>query len=536
MHNSLRFPLIASVAVFAILMVCTPIVTEASPPPVWGELQPGEHAVGFKTIERYDYSRTFRCKHDIHGNPRDGERARPIQICIWYPAIADQDALPMVYSEYAFPTPENNDFFPLLSRMQETEIFGVLYPLLQNSYIYVNDILSLQFAAVRDASPATGRFPLIVYHSDIDASYCDNAILCEYLASHGFVVATTHSIGTALPYTEHTQRDLETIMRDREFAMAHLRDLPYVDPDHVGLLGNASGSLSSVLTRMRNTDIDAVAILSGWEYNDDYVTLAEENNYYDPACMRIPLLSIVPGELAPSDSDAVHAFHYAARYLGVIPGGTTRDVSIHNTFLSTLPDTANPDRPVGNPRYEATCKSALQFFTASLYDDPAALKSLQDRCNMPPDSEALLTMQCLYAVDAPPTEAEFVNAVNEEGGAVGREMYRKYCRDDTAEVFFRREIINAIGYQFLRDGNTVNASEMFHLSTEAFPTAAGSWLGLAYTHMNDEVYDSALVCLRKSLELIPADTAIAEERKPGLQGYIQGMIGRLQQPPEDDLH
>ncbi|MGH7456505.1 MAG: hypothetical protein ACRENG_34475, partial [bacterium] len=43
----------------------------------WGDLKPGAHAVGFKTEHKYDYSRTYKPKHDYDGKPVLEERARP---------------------------------------------------------------------------------------------------------------------------------------------------------------------------------------------------------------------------------------------------------------------------------------------------------------------------------------------------------------------------------------------------------------------------------------------------------------------------
>src|SRR5437868_5078086 len=46
----------------------------------------GPYAVGFKAVDQYDYSRTFGGDYDETGRVRTGERARPIQTSIWYPA------------------------------------------------------------------------------------------------------------------------------------------------------------------------------------------------------------------------------------------------------------------------------------------------------------------------------------------------------------------------------------------------------------------------------------------------------------------
>ena len=48
--------------------------------------KPGPHLVGLKVVEQYDYSRTYRSRTNDLGAPYQGERARPLQTLIWYPA------------------------------------------------------------------------------------------------------------------------------------------------------------------------------------------------------------------------------------------------------------------------------------------------------------------------------------------------------------------------------------------------------------------------------------------------------------------
>ena len=61
--------------------------------------KPGPHAVGLKVIEQYDYSRIYRSATDDLGKPYHGERARPLQILIWYPAN-ESSAKPMTVGDY----------------------------------------------------------------------------------------------------------------------------------------------------------------------------------------------------------------------------------------------------------------------------------------------------------------------------------------------------------------------------------------------------------------------------------------------------
>lgn len=52
--------------------------------------RPGPHSVGVRVIEQYDFSRGYRGSFDANtGKPFTGERARPIQTLVWYPAGND---------------------------------------------------------------------------------------------------------------------------------------------------------------------------------------------------------------------------------------------------------------------------------------------------------------------------------------------------------------------------------------------------------------------------------------------------------------
>ncbi len=187
---SMRFVIGMGVLTFA-LMLCAPALAPggaALASAVWGDLEPGPYAVGFMAVEKYDYSRSFEAKKDYFGTPVPGERGRPVQVCAWYPATAAEDDAHMVYGEYAFVYPKDKRLFGFLGSLQDREV-GVLHFMFNNDRGAVIDLQSEDMAAVRDAPVAVGRFPLILYAPHFNGSITENLILCEYLASHGFVVA-----------------------------------------------------------------------------------------------------------------------------------------------------------------------------------------------------------------------------------------------------------------------------------------------------------------------------------------------------------
>src|SRR5216110_3245617 len=87
-------------SVLAAILLALP--ASAAPPssPLWGNLTPGPHAVGFRLLERYDASRVYRALRDLDGRPRSGERGRPIAAAVWYPAEGSEKP-PMTFGDYA---------------------------------------------------------------------------------------------------------------------------------------------------------------------------------------------------------------------------------------------------------------------------------------------------------------------------------------------------------------------------------------------------------------------------------------------------
>src|SRR5882757_3688283 len=130
----------------------------------------GPYGVGLKVVEQYDFSRTWRSAVDAMGKPYVGERARPLQTVIWYPAeksgrkpMTVQDYSDLLATETSFDKPE-------LSPDSKQWIDG-MKPTLKDS-----------LWAVRDAKAVTVRFPLVIYAPSLTSMSWENADLCEYLA------------------------------------------------------------------------------------------------------------------------------------------------------------------------------------------------------------------------------------------------------------------------------------------------------------------------------------------------------------------
>jgi len=168
-----------------VLLAQTPAIAAPPSGPLFSfREEPGPYAVGLRVVEQYDYSRVFQPAFDEFGRPYRGERARPLQTLIWYPAQRTP-AKPMAFGDYM--------------SLSETETsFGDPKLLTSSGQWFIDGAkpaLHSVLWSVRDAPQVSGRFPVIIYAPSFTSWAWENADLCEYLASEGYVVIATPGMG-----------------------------------------------------------------------------------------------------------------------------------------------------------------------------------------------------------------------------------------------------------------------------------------------------------------------------------------------------
>lgn len=145
-----------------------------------------------------------------------------------------------------------------------------------------------QLWAVPEAKPENGHYPILVYvPSDSSVSW-ENADLCEYLASHGYVVLASPSEGVS---TRDMTDDLDGINAqadDISFLITYARSLPDTDPSEVALVSWSWGGISSLFASARDSRVDALVEMDGsMRY---YPGLVKRAGDVHPERMTIPLL------------------------------------------------------------------------------------------------------------------------------------------------------------------------------------------------------------------------------------------------------
>jgi len=375
------------------------------------------------------------------------------------------------------------------------------------------DIMSVNMTAIANAPVADGQFPLIIYCPNLMGSYSENALLCEYLAGHGYVVASTHSVGSRVGPPVTSQGDLETLLSDREFILANTRNLPFVDKNKLGVMGMGFGGLESLLMAMRNPDVDAVVSLQGIMIYSTNFEFIKQSPYYAIGNLSVPLLQIYSPGAENLDLSLIESLKYSTRYSARFKKIEDRDFSSYRLISSMVPgiDVENlADKKAG---YEIISHQVLEFFNAYLKKDDNSMKFLSKSVkDYGPDS-VILTMTFMPKQDLPPTDNQFMAIIQDKGVPAASEIYDRFKGQNPDHVFFQEAPFNALGYQYLQRNQVDDAVTIFRMNTEAYPRSCNVWDSYAdgLTAQGDSV--KVRESMMKALEVMPADSVIDAQTK-----------------------
>ncbi len=478
-------------------------------------LDAGQYAVGFTTIEKYDYSRTMRSPIDYFGDPLPGEIARPIQICIWYPAEADSSARKMVFGEYVFPNPEDTRLFDFLSRLQEREILR-LHNLLRMDGGLVLDILNAEVGSIRDASPAEGRFPVMLYYGDRGSGVAENMRLFEYLASHGIIVAALHSVGTTGQASEGIAQYLETAARDLEFAVAAIGGFAPADLSRLAVAGYSLGAQAAALTASRHWQVRALIMARPYASMRDFGYGLIENITFKSEGLTVPLLRISQWIESDYREALFSPTQYSDQTLLHLDQGTDEWL----TYYALLETMGNDSTVALNDRiavYESFCKAVRIFIESNLVNDQPVAAILETELAAYTDGPGLRFAEHLEAKPQRPNQEQFAHILQTRGVATAAEVCRQFDIPRPDYPLLPEGNFNQMGYRYLQQGDVTSALEIFGWCTRAYPGSANSWDSYADACMASGDTAAALASWKKSLEVLPYDSTTDQ----GIRDYIR---------------
>ncbi|MGG7604005.1 chlorophyllase/cutinase-like alpha/beta fold protein [Massilia sp. BKSP1R2A-1] len=439
---------------------------------------PGRHGVGFKVVQQYDYTRQYKTRVDMHtGEPTSGERARPMQALIWYPAA--RGGKPVTFRDYIATTLSEDDFTlgaPEAKRQLEARIAGQAgrrgEALLRE---YAKPML-----AVRDATPENGRFPVVIYAPGFSESAMENSDLCELLASHGYIVLATPSRG---PHTRTMSSDLDGLeaqAADIAWLIGHARTLPQADTEQTSVVGFSWGGLANVLAAAKDDRIKAIVSLDGSvrgtrEYVDGGKDAAK---YVTPGRVAIPMLFVgrrppTIEELNRADVDTRFSFlnemRWSDLYIAVMLPMKHMDFSSYNVRVDRKGNFGDYTRAEIALAHSWAARYVLRFLDAHIKKDPASLAFLN---NTPAANGApphmILTDVRRNGGNTAPTLENFVARLRSEGFERAIPVYQQFTAQ-SASFTLGPEKIYRWGSELASMERHAEAREIFRLGTHLHP-------------------------------------------------------------------
>ena len=475
-----------------LIMTSTAALAQSLTPP------PGPHPVGLHIVRQVDASRGPTPKVSMLENGKTPGPARPMQTLVWYPAQAS-DTAHVRYLDYLQSSITGDDFTISPAALASASKKWDKLPAAQASML-----------AVRDARAAPGSFPVVVYAPSFDAEAAENADLCEYLASHGYIVLASASRGAHSRGMTDDLEGVEAQAADIAWLAAYASTVPGADMSKLAYAGFSWGGLSNVFAASRSGRARALVSLDGSVRS--YPQLLTASGSVTPANTVVPMLSIGSrpesierlNEREKSTSISfLNKMVYADVYMGYMQPMQHRDFSGESIRMSPEINFMEYSRAEVQEAHSWTARYVRAFLDAYLKQDGAAMAFLKNtpRANGVPGHIMSWTARPASAA-VPASKAAFVAEFKrrqfKDAGLIYDTM-----RKSTPDFKLAGGDLNDWGYELLGHKNTQGAIELFKLGTIVEPRWADvqDSLGEAYEAAGEPAL--ALAAYERALVLNP---------------------------------
>ncbi len=513
----------AFAATIALLLVANGVTAHAqnAPAVASGEQRfhftekPGPDGVGLKVVEQYDFSRSYRPLIDELGKPVQGERARPLQTLIWYPAqkgsgkaMTVGDYGDLLATETTFGKPEiTEDWKKWLDSMKPT--------------------LKDSMWAVRDARPLTGRFPVVIYAPSFSSMSWENADLCEYLASHGYVVVASPDMGATARGMTGDLAGVNAQAQDISFLIGYAQTLPNTDMSKIAVGGFSWGGISNLFAAARDNRIDALFAFDGsMRYFPGLVKTAEVH----PENMTMPMIFFTQGPttIEQQARRTVNKDNDGPNVLNAWTHGdliTVDDLALNHVEHSSMyqrnediwkyyPSSQKADysRADGIVGYAWIARYTLEFLDAYLKHDVEAMAFLKKKpaeVGVPPH---MLTVDFRAAKGMPATLDAFRVEIGKQGFDHAPAIYAAMLKDNP-DFKLDEAGVNQWGLDLMEKNHVSEATELLKLNVQVFPNSSNAYDSLGEAYMKAGQKQLAIDNYKKSLELDPENDNAKEKLK-----------------------
>lgn len=487
---------------------------------------PGSHAVGVKIVQQYDRTRVFKASVDLAtGEPVQGERARPVQAIVWYPAV--RGGKPVTYRDYLDTIATEVDF-----TRGAAEVKRMTDTLVSDNAGTRREAVSRDIAspmhAVRDARAEAGKYPVVIYAPSYSSDPAENADLCEYLASHGYIVLSSPSMGAHTLAMTIDHEGVEAQAADISHLIAYATNLPQADISRVAAIGWSWGGLANVVAAAKDARIRALVSLDGSVRSfPRFVDGGKDAlQYVTPARVAIPMMFVgsrprtvesLNSANTPTEYSFLNQMKYSDVYVVSMLSMEHADFSAFHLRMAMDEEYRNHQRDYTRDEiqlaYSWVARYTRAFLDAYLRKDADSLAFIN---NTPAANKAPMHM---IAVDIrrskgeeAPTRENFVARLAAEGFDKAIPLYDRFVAQPGA---FRLDPnqLQAWGEELYTLNKMEQSREVFRLGTHLYPDKLFLQANLGELQAKTGQTENAVKTYRRVLQLDPNNTDAASYLK-----------------------
>ncbi len=495
-------------------MLCSAAVAQSAP--VFKlDLPTGPHPVGFRAVQQSDPSRGYKGVYDDVGHRYTGDRGRPMQTMIWYPAEKPRGSA-MTYGDYLVYTASEEGPPPADINKATAYARSLLKP-----------ALSDPMQAHKDANAEAKKFPVVIYAPSFGASAFENVDICEYLASFGFVVISSPAHGAHQRGMTADQAGISAQAGDISFLIGYAATLPDTDMSEVAVAGYSWGGISNLFAAARDSRIDALVMLDGSARY--FPKLVKESGDVHPEQMSLSVLFFtggestleemetrppldgpnVPNEMKYSDVTLVrmHWMHHGnfSSFFFRMDGSQPPNAPHPPPF-----DNATKDEAVEGYRWVA--HYTREFLEANLKNSANATAFLERTPSENGAPRHMFFVEHHASSGVAPSLDNLRGQAGQQGFDHLSTIYADF-KKRSPDFSLPENVVNDWGYNLINENHPKEAVAVMKLNTENYPKSTGAWDALGEADKANRDMRSAIAAWQQGLIVDPKNEGLQNKLK-----------------------
>lgn len=417
---------------------------------IYKNFDAGSYKVGFKEVAVVDYSRIYN------------NAFRKIQVALWYP-VDNVIGKRLKFSDYfnLYLSEDNSLSLPKNNKSFWANQFSAD----KNNFSF-DDLWNSDALATFTPISLSKKYPVILYAAGGQGESFENFLICELLASEGFIVAAIPSIGTYIHEIEITKEGLVTQTNDLLSIISYLNQQSYTKTDEVGVFGWSWGALAGLYLQTQYFPVKAYLSLDGSiaGYEDVIRTLP----YYSITKITVPTFFI---SLTSSTANRVKKYYEKILYSkSTYLALNSVDHGDFNVYSYLSNQYSNNKENSLSFFYPFLAKVTQNFFSHCLIEKDTTVYTVTS-------SNPLIAETMSHDnIPRPMREDELISLIKKEGADKGIEKYKEMKKADTSLVVFDAFEMTKVAFSLVRDSvRSDEAVKIMKMVLSEYPYSASSY-------------------------------------------------------------